>query len=65
MLSRPAIKDVPLAPPRASLANQLAWGVLLMILLWSWHGADMRPLALIQDSGNMAIFAKEFFPEFP
>lgn len=62
MLSRPAIKDVPLAPPRTSLANQFAWGVVLMILLWSWHGADMRPLALIQDSGNMAIFAKEFFP---
>jgi phosphonate transport system permease protein len=62
MLSRPAIKDVPLAPPRASMGTQLAWGVLLMILIWSWQGADMRPMALIQDSGNMAIFAKEFYP---
>lgn len=62
MVSHPAIKDVPLVPPRTSLGTQLAWGFMLMILLWSWHGAEMRPLALIQDSGNMAIFAKEFFP---
>ncbi|HYO28069.1 MAG TPA: phosphonate ABC transporter, permease protein PhnE [Azonexus sp.] len=62
MVSRPAIKDVPLAPPRTSLSTQLAWGVLLMILIWSWQGAEMRPMALIQDAGNMAIFAKEFFP---
>lgn len=62
MVSRPAIKDVPLAPPRTSLSTQLAWGVLLMILIWSWQGAEMRPMALIQDAGNMATFAKEFFP---
>lgn len=62
MVSRPAIKDVPLAPPRTSLSTQLAWGVLLMILIWSWQGAEMRPMTLIQDAGNMATFAKEFFP---
>lgn len=62
MVSRPAIKDVPLAPPRTSLSTQLAWGVLLMILIWSWQGADMRPMALVQDAGNMATFAREFFP---
>lgn len=62
MVSRPAIKDVPLAPPRTSLSTQLAWGVLLMILIWSWQGADMRPIALVQDAGNMATFAREFFP---
>lgn len=62
MISRPAIKDVPLAPPRTRLSTQLAWAVLMVILLWSWQGADMRPLALVQDSANMAVFAKEFFP---
>ena len=54
MVSRPAIKDVPLAPPRTSLSTQLAWGVLLMILIWSWQGADMRPIALVREAGNMA-----------
>lgn len=62
MISRPAVKDVPLTPPPTHLSTQLAWGVLLMMLIWSWQGADMRPLALIEDSGNMAVFAKEFFP---
>lgn len=62
MLARPTIKDVPLEPPRTRLSTQLGWGFLLMLLIWSWHGADMRPMNLIQDSGNMASFAKEFFP---
>jgi phosphonate transport system permease protein len=56
------IKHVPLAPPKTSLSTQLAWGVLLAVLVWSWSGADMRPLDLWRDSANMAVFAKDFFP---
>jgi phosphonate transport system permease protein len=56
------IKDVPLSPPPASFGTTLGWAALLMLLIWSWEGADMRPLALIQDSGNMAVFLTEFFP---
>lgn len=59
---KPTIKDVPLVPPATSLGTQMAWGILLMLLIWSWQGADMRPLALIEDSANMAVFSKEFFP---
>jgi phosphonate transport system permease protein len=33
-----------------------------MVLAWSWQGADMRPMALIADSANMAVFSREFFP---
>jgi phosphonate transport system permease protein len=62
MTTKPTIKDVPLVPPATSLGTQFAWGVLLMLLIWSWQGADMRPLALIEDSANMAVFSKEFFP---
>lgn len=62
MTIKPTIKDIPLAPPATSLGTQLTWGVLLMLLIWSWKGADMRPLALIEDSANMAVFGKEFFP---
>ena len=62
MTTKPTIKDIPLAPPTTSLGTQLTWGVLLMLLIWSWKGADMRPLALIEDSANMAVFGKEFFP---
>jgi phosphonate transport system permease protein len=32
------------------------------MLAGSWQGADMRPLDLLRDSGNMATYAAEFFP---
>jgi phosphonate transport system permease protein len=51
-----------LAPPRTRLTTQLAWGLLLAALIWSWEGAEIRPWALWTDAGNMAIFAKDFFP---
>jgi phosphonate transport system permease protein len=62
MIPKPALKDVTLVPPQTSLATQLIWGVVLMLLVWSWQGADMRPLDLWRDSANMAVFSKDFFP---
>lgn len=50
------------AAPKRSLAWYLSWGILLAVLAASWNGADMRPLDLISDSGNMARYAAEFFP---
>ena len=52
-------------PPRdlkKSLLSYLGWGLFLAVLIWSWEGAEMRPLDLIRDAGNMAIFAQDFFP---
>ncbi len=40
----------------------VGWGVILALLAASWQGADMRPLDLIRDSGNMAKYAADFFP---
>ena len=48
--------------PKRSLAWYLSWGILLVLLAASWQGADMRPLALWNDSGNMVSYAAEFFP---
>ena len=48
--------------PAHGLLWYLSWGALLALLAASWQGADMRPLALISDSGNMASYAAEFFP---
>ncbi|MBK6472108.1 MAG: phosphonate ABC transporter, permease protein PhnE [Betaproteobacteria bacterium] len=59
---RPTIRDVPLKPPTSGFGTTLAWAVVLMLLIWSWGGADMRPMALFKDSANMAVFAREFFP---
>lgn len=62
MTTTPSVRDVPLRPPPPQLATTLAWGAFFVLLTWSWEGADMRPLDLIRDSGNMGIFLKEFFP---
>jgi phosphonate transport system permease protein len=62
MTSQPVASKIPLKPPSTSLVTQLGWGLFLMLLAWSWQGAEMRPLALIQDSANMAVFSRDFFP---
>ena len=58
----PTVRNVPLAPPRPSLRATLAWATLFVLLIWAWEGADIRPLALVADSANMATFARDFFP---
>jgi phosphonate transport system permease protein len=52
------------APPelKRSLAWYASWCAVLLLLAASWKGADMRPLDLWRDSGNMATYAAEFFP---
>ena len=50
------------AIPKKNLTTLLVWGGLLAILALSWKGADMRPLVLLRDSGNMAEYASAFFP---
>lgn len=56
------MEGVALMPPGPGLGAKLGWGLMLMLLIWAWEGADMRPLDLFRDSANMAVFAKEFFP---
>jgi phosphonate transport system permease protein len=50
------------APPRTPISTLLVWGLLLAVLAGSWTGADMRPLDLWRDAGNMAQYARGFFP---
>ncbi len=38
------------------------WGAFLGVLVWSWSGADMRPLDLLRAGGNPSSLAGEFFP---
>jgi len=50
------------APPRRDLGTLLAWAAVLAVLAASWKGADMRPIDLARDSGNMAKYLGGFFP---
>jgi phosphonate transport system permease protein len=42
------------------LAAQLA--LLACYIVWSYIGAEIKPLDLVKDSGNMVILARDFFP---
>ena len=60
-----ALQTVSTHPPRSlrtSLGTVLLYGIGFATLAWSYRGADIRPLALIEDSGNMATLGAEFFP---
>lgn len=49
-------------PPRRSSTEWIAMGLVALVLAWAWQGAEIRPLALIADAGNMATYASDFFP---
>ena len=53
------------ALPRAgkrSWWSLLGWIALIAVLGGTWRSADMRPLDLLSDAGNMGQFARDFFP---
>ncbi|HVE09148.1 MAG TPA: phosphonate ABC transporter, permease protein PhnE [Paraburkholderia sp.] len=50
------------AAGKRSWASTLGWIALIAVLGLSWHAADMRPLDLFADAGNMGEFIKDFFP---
>ena len=48
--------------PKHNIWQLAAWGFILALLAASWKGADMRPVDLFKDAGNMAEYASSFFP---
>jgi phosphonate transport system permease protein len=60
-IAAPSVGAPPPAP-RTSTTTLVIWGVVLALLAGSWTGADMRPLDLVRDAGNMAQYASGFFP---
>ncbi len=59
---REKVLELPKPELKRSVMNVLGWGLFALILMWSWDGADMRPMELIRDSGNMVKFVEGFFP---
>lgn len=57
-----AVTFTDMARSRRKLAHALAWAGGLALLSWAWNGADMRPLDLFRDFGNMAQYSRDFFP---
>lgn len=60
-----AVPPGALAPPGAgkrTLTQAFGWAAFVLVLTWAWEGADMRPLDLVRDAGNMGTFLADFFP---
>ncbi|MBL8302769.1 MAG: phosphonate ABC transporter, permease protein PhnE [Ideonella sp.] len=47
---------------RPGWLHHLAWALAIGVLAWAWHGAEIRPVDLVKDSGNIGTYASEFFP---
>ncbi|MFN3401603.1 MAG: PhnE/PtxC family ABC transporter permease, partial [Ferrovibrio sp.] len=66
MSATAAIRELPIHPPKAgakhSLGKLLLYGLIAAMLVWSWQGAEIAPLKLISDAGNMVTFLGDFFP---
>ncbi|WP_162601015.1 phosphonate ABC transporter, permease protein PhnE [Paraburkholderia sp. C35] len=58
----PSREALAAAAGKRSWASLIGWIALIAVLGLSWRAADMRPLDLLSDSGNMGQFAKDFFP---
>ncbi len=56
------MQTITLPPPKRSWFSLISWAILLAVLVISWKGAEMDPLLLFKDAGNMATFAADFFP---
>ena len=63
-ISSPAPLPAGSIPPahKRSLVWYVSWVGVLLLLAATWRGADMRPLDLWRDAGNMRTYASEFFP---
>lgn len=50
------------AAERPGWLHYAAWALAAGVLAWAWRGAEIRPLDLVRDSGNIGTYASEFFP---
>jgi phosphonate transport system permease protein len=51
-----------LTAPKRGFIWYFSWAAIILVLAASWKGADMRPMDLWRDSGNMSTYAADFFP---
>ncbi len=67
MISAPSTAALTLLRERAvaerpGWAHYLGWAAVAVLLAWAWQGAEIRPLDLVRDAGNIRQYARDFFP---
>ena len=50
------------AADRPGWPYYVGWAAVLAFLAWAWRGAEIRPLDLVRDAGNIGTLAQDFFP---
>lgn len=50
------------AAERPGPGTWAAWAAVAVLLGWSWRGAEIQPFALVDNAGNIATYARDFFP---
>ena len=60
--ARPHAIKPELNVPKRSWLSVFGWIAFVAVLGLSWRSADMRPLDLFADPGNMVQFGRDFFP---
>lgn len=50
------------AAQRPGWLHYAGWALLAALLVWAWQGAEIRPLDLVRDAGNIGRYASDFFP---
>jgi phosphonate transport system permease protein len=50
------------AAQRPGWVYYAAWGAALAFVGWAWKGAEIRPLDLVRDAGNIGTYLSDFFP---
>ena len=54
-----------LRPPmeaREKFNRLTTWVIVAVLLAWSWRGAEMNPMTLFRDAGNIGTLLADFFP---
>ncbi len=54
--------ELPKRDLKRSVTSLVGWGLFFLVMMWSWEGAEMRPLDLFIYADNMREFATGFFP---
>ena len=54
LAAKSTVLDVPKADLKRTSTKIFIWTILAIALMWSWEGADMRPMALYEDAANTA-----------
>ena len=45
-----------------SITTAIGMGLVLAMLAWAWRGAEMKPMALVEQGGNILTLISDFFP---